>query len=303
MIAGKSVFITGHTGLIGSALFAELSKANTVRGRSKSKDEISLLKGQDKYPEPDYIIHCAGYAQPSRFLADPIATIRLNTTDLLKHIDRMKPGAGLLYLSSSEVYSGSPKYIHSESDIGTTSPDHARGCYIEAKRCGEAICHAARAQGKSVVVARVSSVYGPGFGRDDTRVLSQFVRSAVEDGHIAPRDGGPQRRAWLYLDDCVEMLLNILKDGKQPLYNVGGDAEASIAGLAKKVADIAQASYRLPRNSGDAGNGAPSHVKVDISLYAREFGKPEFVSLDEGLRRTVDWYRQTYALEPVKASA
>lgn len=303
MIRGKSILIKGHTGLIGAALYERLRPFNTVQGKSKSSQDVSLLAGDDKISPADFIIHAAGYAQPSKFLADPVATIRLNTETLQKMIDAMKPGARLLYLSSSEVYSGSPRYIHTEEDIGTTSPASARGCYIEAKRCGEAICHAARAQGKDVFIARVSSVYGPGFRRDDTRVLSQFIRMAVEESYVTPKDGGPARRAWLYLDDCVDMLLRILTGGTQAVYNVGGPHECSIAGLAKKIADFGGAAYRLPRNSGNASNGAPAHVKLDISRYVREFGTPEFVSLDDGLRRTIDWYRRAYDVSPARASA
>lgn len=296
MIHGKTVYIKGHTGLIGAALYESLKGDNIMRGKSRTRQDAEL-HGADKMPEADYIIHAAGYAQPGRFLQDPIGTIRVNTDALSKLIERMKPGARLLYLSSSEIYSGSVKYTHAETDIGTTGPDHQRGCYIEAKRCGEAICYAARARGLDVVVARVSSVYGPGFRRDDTRVFSQFVKMAVEERHISPKDGGPARRAWLYVDDCVQMLLNILERGEQPVYNVGGASETSIAGLAKKIADESRASIRLPRASGDAGSGAPAHVKLDISRYVREFGQPEFVPLDEGIRRTIAWYRKAYAME------
>ncbi len=294
MITDKSILIAGHTGLIGSALFDVLKRFNTVQGKSKSKQDLALKNGDDKIPRHDFVIHAAGYAQPSKFMEDPRATIRLNTHYLSGLIDDMKPGARLLFLSSSEVYSGCVKYIHTEDDIGTTTPAHARGAYIESKRCGEAICHAARARGKDVVIARVSSVYGPGFKRDDTRVLNQFVRMAVEDQHVMPRDGGPARRAWLYLDDCVEMLLRIMLGGKAPVYNVGGPHECSIAGLARSIADIAKCSYRVPRNTGDGSVGAPSHVKLDISRYVREFGQPNFTTLDDGLRETVDWYRRTY---------
>lgn len=302
MIQGKSILITGHTGLIGSALYESLKPLNTVRGKSRSEQSVSLLEGWDKVLKPDFIIHAAGYAQPSKFMEDPWATIGLNTDKLTTLIQDMKPGAKLLFLSSSEVYSGSPKYIHTEDDIGTTAPNHPRAAYIEGKRCGEAICHIARAQGKNVTIARVSSVYGTGFRRNDTRVLPQFVRMAVENELVMPKDGGPARRAWLYLDDCVDMLMNILVEGTQAVYNVGGNAECTIAGLAKKVADTAGCSYRLPRNTGDASKGAPSHVKLDISRYVREFGTPNMTTLEDGLKRTIDWYRQTYDMNVTKTA-
>jgi nucleoside-diphosphate-sugar epimerase len=294
MIQGKTILITGHTGLIGSALYEQLRPWNNVRGEARTSKACSILNGVDKIPEPDFIIHAAGYAQPARFMEDPRGTLKLNTHKLSALIDSLKPGAKLLFLSSSEVYSGSTKYSHTEDDIGSTTPSHPRAPYIEGKRCGEAICHVARNSGVDVVIARVSSVYGPGFGRDDTRVLPQFVRMAVEEGHVMPKDGGPARRGWLYVDDCVEMLLNILEYGTQAVYNVGGTEECSVAGIAKKVASAADCTWRLPRNTGDASQGAPSHVKLDISRYCREFGAPSLMTLDDGLKLTVNWYRRTY---------
>jgi len=271
MIAGKSILVAGRTGLIGSALQRRLPHQSG---------------------DPDYIIHAAGYASPSRFMADPMATIAVNTVGLMELIADMKPGARLLFLSSSEVYSGLAKHAYTEDDIGTTTPEHPRAAYIEGKRCGEAICHAARAAGKDVVIARVSSVYGPGFRRDDTRVLPQFIRMAVEDEHVAPKGGGTDVRGWLYLGDCVDMLLTILERGTQVVYNVGGTEECSIVELARKVAEQHECSYQMPRCVGDAS--APPRVKLDMSRYNREFGAPKLTTLDEGIALTLDWYKRTY---------
>jgi len=275
MTLGNSILVAGHTGLIGSALCRRLSE------RSPGNENT------------DYIIHAAGYASPAKFMADPMATIAVNTTRLMAMIEAMQPGARLMFLSSSEVYSGSAASTHTEDDIGTTTPEHPRAAYIEGKRCGEAICHAARAAGRDVVIARVSSVYGPGFRRDDTRVLPQFIRMAVEERCVAPKGGADARRGWLYVDDCADMLLTILEHGTQAVYNVGGTEQCSIAELAAKIADMAPCSYQAPSGVGTAG--APSHVKVDMTRYNQEFGAPSLKTLDEGIGMTLDWYRGAFA--------
>ena len=174
-LAGRTVLLTGASGLIGQNLHCALVKAGAkvvTPGRV-----LSPVSGSY-----DFIIHAAGYAQPAKFLADAMGTISVNTTMLMDLIQRLGPKGRLLFLSTSEVYSGSTRGIHNESDIGTTNPSGARACYIESKRCGEAICHAARENGKTTIIARVSSVYGPGVKPKDTRVMSQFIDQALELG-------------------------------------------------------------------------------------------------------------------------
>lgn len=281
-LKNKSVLLLGGRGLIGSALAWTLG-SHAIVACPRRRTSI------DGYADrADYIIHAAGYGQPAKFMADPLGTIEANTTLLLQCV---KPGARVLYLSTSELYSGSSRTLHTEDDIGTTKPSHPRASYIEAKRCGEAICHAANAHGGNAVIARVSLVYGPGVRRDDTRVMSDFMASAARGEGIRLKDGGAARRTYCYLTDAVEMLLNILISGKHTVYNVGGIGEISIYGLARKIADIAGVTAHAPRNMGEAVAGAPSHVGLDISRYQREFEKEQFVPLEQGLRETLEWHR------------
>ena len=118
-LAGKAVLLTGATGLIGVNLAAALTRAGARL--TTPKRSVPVMGTYD------YIVHAAGYAQPSRFLADPMATIAVNTSMLVDLIGRMKPDGRLLFLSTSEVYSGNPRGLHREDDIGATNPAHARG--------------------------------------------------------------------------------------------------------------------------------------------------------------------------------
>jgi nucleoside-diphosphate-sugar epimerase len=238
-------------------------------------------------------------------------TIKVNTSDLARLVaTNLKSKGRLLFLSTSEVYSGNPRSLYREEDIGATNPAHVRSPYIESKRCGEAICHAALAAGCTALIARVSSVYGPGVRAGDTRVMSQFIDAAIKRGEIELKDGGQARRVFLYVSDAVEMLLNILLQGAGSVYNVGGQAsltgrngvtwnntvgEVSILALAKKIgkitdAVVSESGYKGARG-GSALPGAPAHTGLDMSRYCREFPKEDWVSLDDGLRRTIEWHR------------
>ncbi len=281
-----ATLITGATGLIGSNL-ARLLPGSAQLARADLPD----ARAWRDLPQFDTIIHAAGYAAPARFLDHSVETAFLNTTALQILLSKLRPTGRLLYLSSSELYTGSTRIACTESDIGTTTPQHARAIYIESKRCGEAICSAARHHGQNAITARVSSAYGPGCRRADKRVMSEFIDAALLHHRIELRDGGSARRAWLYISDLCSMLLTILERGTQSLYNVGGIDEMSILTLAKKIADQTGAGLRVPRGMGTALEGSPSHIRLDMSRFIREFGEPLLTPFDEGLRETISWHR------------
>ena len=264
------VFIFGKTGLIGRNMFVPQDEADVE--------------------EADYIIHAGGYGQPAKFMADEIATISVNTTKLIELLGKMKKTAKFLFLSTSEVYSGAvPPY--KENQIGTTSPMHQRACYIESKRCGEAICMAYRRLGYDVKIARLSLAYG-GAKKGDGRVLNQFVEQALTKKKIQLLDKGEAKRTYIYVEDAVSILWDILFKGTQPVYNVGGVSKTTIAELAYMIAKLTDSEVVL----GDKGlEGAPEDVSMDISLVLNEFGQREFTGLEEGLKKTIKWTKDMLA--------
>src|SRR3990167_10231086 len=197
------LYLTGQTGLIGRNIM-EFMPTN-----------IQLTEIPE---EADYIIHAAGYGQPAKFMADEIATISVNTTAVIELLKKLKPSGKFLFLSTSEIYSGA-KSPYKETDIGTTSPTHPRACYIESKRCGEAICMAYRRKGFDVKIARLSLAYGEGTKSDDTRVLNQFIKQALTKGKIELLDMGEAKRTYCYIEDVVKILWAVLLQGKSEVYN------------------------------------------------------------------------------------
>ena len=318
-VAGKSILVTGASGLIGTYILAtlrEFSRHNHVPTRvtalvhsESAKQFKALLDFQgaqvvlgditdpnfihklDKY---DFIIHAAGYGQPGRFLEDPVKTININTVATLALFEKLNTSGRFLFLSSSEVYSGLPDAPYQETQIGTTNTTHPRSCYIEGKRCGEAICNAFRDHGIKASSARVALAYGPGTKPGDCRVLNSFIERGVTQGKITLQDMGTAKRTYCYISDTVEILFHILLRGEEPIYNVGGFSRTTIAELARSVGNILEVPVQFPEDSQELG-GAPMDVYLDMSLVEKEFKKVQYVSFDTGLARTIDWQKALHA--------
>jgi UDP-glucuronate decarboxylase len=320
LLAGRSALITGATGLIGVCLVAALRQANrrfgcgmTIHAVSRSAPpdflaqlfagpcvrhhiaDLADVNACQALPATDLVVHAAGYGQPGKFLQDPVKTILLNTAATSALLQSMPDHGRFLFVSSSEVYSGAIHAPHHEADIGTTDPTHPRASYIEGKRCGEAICHSWRARGRRVGVARLALAYGPGTRPDDQRVLNSLIRRGIQERAITLLDHGLARRTYLYATDAAAMLLSILLQGCQPVYNVTGTSSVTILDMARAIGRQLDVPVSVPLQEAGLA-GAPAEVSLDLGRYIAEFGKSSFVPFEEGLRRTIAWQRQLYAL-------
>lgn len=279
----KHLIITGAYGLVGSAICKELESENIEITKVKF-DRVPLGT-----PDADYIIHAAGYGQPLKFTKDKIATIKVNTKTTIDLFTWLKPKGKFLYVSTSEIYSGALP-LYEETDIGTTTPQHPRACYIEGKRCGEAICMAYREQGFDVKIARLALAYGEGTKKGDTRVINHFIEQALTKGEIRLLDKGEAKRTYCYVKDAAQMMLDILFKGNQPVYNVGGQSTVSIKELATLIGNMTDADVVL----GNKGlQGAPEDVGLSLALMLTEFPR-SFVPLQEGLKRTIEYQKTLY---------
>lgn len=316
---GKRVLVTGGTGLLGTyflACFKEMQEQGchvdvtytTRTERVNNRYFPQLVRGMNSYqldltdrnrveslPSVNCIIHAAGYGQPVKFMANPQETVLLNTSTVMALHSLLYPSGKFLFLSSSEVYSGNSCAPHTEGMIGTTTPQHQRAVYIEAKRCGEALCHSLNGRTQTYRIGRVSLSYGPGTQRDDTRVLNDFMRQAIADGQIVMKDSGHVWRTYCYVTDTVEMLFNALLNGQETVYNIGGQSRTTIRDLAGKIADIAGVPFEAP-NLCQADESAPQLVEMNIDkiLKIRQHGC-DLVSLTAGLKRTYEWQNELYS--------
>lgn len=316
-LEGRYVVVSGASGLIGTTLLASLATA-CLRGirvdvalllRSEPEDEVAELARlcgaevvQTNLSEPriilgrpaDVVIHAAGASAPSQFMKRPLETLAIGAWATIQLLRMVAPGGRFLFVSSTEVYSGLDERVATEDDIGTTTPMHPRASYIEAKRAGETACMGARAEGINAVAARVGMTYGPGTRPGDSRVLNRLIEQALNSGRVELLDDGEAVRVLCYVADTVELLWRAGLDGKAPIYNIAGRYETTIRELARSICSLTDAQLVVPQSSNSV-TGAPGTVRVDVSRAIQEFGKVDWVSIEEGLSRTLAWQRLLYA--------
>jgi UDP-glucuronate decarboxylase len=318
MLNGKTILLTGASGLIGTHFlyaFREMHDRGIdinvfAMGRGTPPPHLAELLNTSPFRyytmnlaqgllsayfnHIDVIIHAASYGQPSKFIEHAIDTINLNTSVVIELFKRLAPDGKFLFISSSEVCSG--LYDMPEEMIGTTTPYHPRACYIEGKRCGEAIVNIYRENGIDAKSARLCLVYGEGTRKDDKRVLNELIQKALVDREIKLRDAGQSIRTYCYVGDAVNMMLKILLEGHHPVYNVGGLLSLNIAYLATLIGKITNAQVVFPLYNQPL-IGSPDIVKINIQRYLNEFGEREFVSMEEGLQKTIEYQKNLYEVK------
>jgi len=304
----KTYLITGSNGLVGNYLVNLFSLVNHLyKAKIKVyciskhapvwKDDRFVYITQDlshhftfKYPV-DYILHCACYGRPKKFLENELETISLNINATKTLLDTARTNkAKLVFLSTSEIYGNPPpeEIPTKESYPGNSLTSSSRAAYVESKRLGEALCYIYnRKYDIGSRVARMALVYGPGITIHDERVMGNFMKNASVYKHIKLMDAGKGLRTYCYITDALNMLLKIMVLGKDVIYNVGGTETVSIYKMAQLVASYYGATYEASSASGL--KDAPDIVKLDVSKACNEFGIHTFTPFKEGLKRTMDW--------------
>jgi UDP-glucuronate decarboxylase len=307
---GARVFISGATGLIGMHLMTILyvlkQRGYKIEAFGQYHNEpawytnqlakragFNLYHDSMRFVPADIIIHAAGYGQPVIFMQNPADTIHVNTTITERLLKSLAPGGRFLFVSSNEVYHGLQKEFATEEDIGSTTPYHPRAGYVEGKRSGEAITYAYRKNGVNASSARLNLTYGPGARKDDKRALSQFIDQAITKNHIEMKFSGKEMRTCCYAKDVATMLWKVVLHGTKPVYNVGERSTTSIAELATIVARLTNSTIHIPEEDKELP-GSHALPRMDISLMEADMGKMNYTTLEEGLKRTIEWQRRLY---------
>jgi dTDP-glucose 4,6-dehydratase len=245
--------------------------------------------------EVDWILHLASPASPTDYLEHPIHTLKVGALGTLNALGLAKgKRAGALIASTSEVY-GDPK-IHPqpESYWGNVNPVGPRGVYDEAKRYAEAMTMAYhRVHGVPVRIARIFNTYGPRMRREDGRAVPAFIDQALSGTPLTVHGDGRQTRSLQYVDDLVEGVWRFLNSDLTGPMNLGNPEEVSIRTLAEMIRDAVGSSSAMEfvqRPQDDPDVRCP-----DISLARAELGWEPEVSLSEGLSRTIEWARTSWA--------
>ncbi len=257
-----------------------------------------------------YIVHAASIASPTIYRQDPIGTMDANITGLrslldysLKQKQAGKPIEGFLFFSSSEIYGDpDPAFIPTPEDYrGNVSCTGPRACYDEAKRYGETLCvNFARQHGIPVKCARPFNNYGPGLKITDGRVLPDFCRNVLAGEDIVMLSDGLAKRTFCYDADSIMGYYRVLVNGRPgEAYNIGVETpEISMRELADRVVALAKdlVGYKgkvVLKTSADPDYlvDNPSRRCPIITKAREQIGYNPSISLEEGLRRSLLWYR------------
>ena len=321
---GKTVLVTGATGLIGSQIVGALLNMNRLRNteirvialvRSLEKaektfgelllkrNEFKLVVGDVNQPifldeAVDYIIHGASITSSQYFVSHPVETI-FTTIDGTRHLLELaaeKQVSSVVYLSSLEVY-GTPATDMSlidETYSGYLDPLQVRSSYSEGKRMAECLCAGYVSQyGVPVKIARLSQTFGPGVAYHDGRVFAEFARCAIEGRDIVLHTEGNTVRSYCYTRDAVNALLYILLRGNVgEAYNVTNmETAVSIREMARLVCALVpergiQIRFETPKNLAIFGYNPEMVIKLD-SRKLHLLGWQAEVGLEEMFSRLI----------------
>ena len=310
----KRILVTGGAGFLGSHLCEHLlGEGNDVvcidNFFSGSKDNIrhlsthpffELIRHDVIHPlfiEVDQIFHLACPASPIHYQHNPIKTVKTNvmgTINMLGLAKRIK--ARILLASSSEVYGDARVHPQTEGYWGNVNPIGLRSCYDEGKRVAETLMMDYYRQNRvDIRIARIFNTYGPRMAVDDGRVVSNFIVQALKGEDLTVYGDGTQTRSFCYVSDLIEALVRTMNSDEfvGPV-NIGNPAEFTVLELAEKVLALTGSKSRIalkPLPSDDPVRRCP-----DISLAKSKLGWEPRVGLEEGLGKTIEYFREKLAV-------
>ena len=244
--------------------------------------------------EINQIYNLACPASPVHYQFDPVQTIKTSVHGAINMLGLTKrTKARILQASTSEVYGNPEIHPQTEDYWGNVNPIGIRSCYDEGKRCAETLFFDYHRQhGIEIKVARIFNTYGPRMHPNDGRVVSNFIVQALKGEPITMYGDGSQTRSFCYVDDLIEGFVRLMASDKEitgPV-NLGNPREFTIRQLASQVLEIVGADTNLieaPLPEDD-----PKQRKPDISLARSVLGWEPSIHLEEGLRQTIDYFRQ-----------
>ncbi|MGD9652676.1 MAG: UDP-glucuronic acid decarboxylase family protein [Candidatus Dadabacteria bacterium] len=308
---GKRILVTGGAGFIGSHLCDRLLADgdevicvdNFFTGR---KDNIKHLLPNPAFEvirhdicfplfvEVDEIYNLACPASPVHYQYDPVQTTKVNVSGSINMLGLAKRlRVKIFQASTSEVYGDPTVHPQPEWYWGNVNPIGPRACYDEGKRCAETLFFDYyRQHGMDIKVLRIFNTYGPRMLADDGRVVSNIIVQALRGEDVTIYGDGSQTRSFCYVDDTVEAMVRMMatEKGFTGPVNAGNPDEVTIRHLAEKV--IALTGSRSKIVSCDLPGDDPKRRKPDITLATEKLGWVPTLGLDEGLARTIDYFKK-----------
>ncbi|HEV2568146.1 UDP-glucuronic acid decarboxylase family protein [Sphingomonas sp.] len=306
----KRVMVTGGAGFLGSHLIDRLLERgdevlcvdNFFTG---AKDNIQhqlanphfeVIRHDINNPlfvEVDEIYNLACPASPIHYQHDPVQTTKTSVHGSINMLGLAKRvGAKIFQASTSEVYGDPDVHPQTEDYWGNVNPIGPRSCYDEGKRCAETLFFDYHRQHRlRIKVARIFNTYGPRMHPADGRVVSNFIMQALRNEPITLYGDGLQTRSFCYVDDLVSGFIALMDSADEvtgPI-NLGNPGEFTIRELAEKVVTLTDSKSELvfkPLPQDD-----PKQRRPDIGRAQSQLGWQPSVPLEEGLKRTIDYFR------------
>ena len=304
----KSALVSGAAGFVGSHLvdrlleegFAVVGVDNFITGKeenlnsAKSNSKFSFLdldvvsEIPDLGMKFDYIFHAASPASPPKYFEYPIETMMVNSIGTKNLLDlAIKNKARVIFFSTSEVYGDPLEHPQRESYWGNVNPIGPRSIYDEAKRFGEAlVAQYVREKKVDAGIIRIFNTYGPRLDPHDGRVVSTFIRQAINGEALTINGDGNQTRSFCYISDLIDGIFKMAESHEFGPINLGNSNEMTLNELIKEISKLLSKNLNtvnLPELKDD-----PVRRKPDISLAKEKLGWEPKVSLTQGLQLLIN---------------
>lgn len=312
-----NILVTGGAGFIGSHLCEALLKNNhkvvcidnfitgskqNIKHLLDNKDftliEHDIIQPLTANPKPltaiRYIFHLASPASPVDYRKYPLETMLANAYGTYNILELAKENkAKSLIASTSEVYGDPQVHPQPETYWGHVNPVGPRSCYDESKRFAEALATTYFKEYRlDIVIVRIFNTFGPKMRAGDGRAIPNFINQALNGEKLTIYGDGSQTRSFCYIDDLVDGLIKAMSSEKTKaeVINLGNSTETSIVEVAKHIKEICRSDSEikfLPLPQDD-----PHKRKPDISKAKKLLGWEPKVSLEDGLKKVIEWFKQ-----------
>jgi len=310
----EKVLVSGGAGFLGSHLCDRLVSLgedvlcvdNYFTGRKRNVDHLfgkpnfELMRHDVTFPlyvEVDRIYNLACPASPVHYQYNPVQTTKTSVHGAINMLGLAKrTNARILQFSTSEVYGDPQIHPQTEDYWGNVNPIGPRSCYDEGKRCAETLFFDYHRQYRTdIKVVRIFNTYGPRMHPNDGRVVSNFIVQVLQGEDITIYGSGQQTRSFCYVDDLIDAI-QLMMSGPDDLIgpvNLGNPGEFTMLELAEMVLKLAGGKSKLVFKPLPADD--PKQRKPDISLARARLGWEPKVSLEDGLKETIAYFRKTLA--------
>lgn len=322
-LQGKSVMLSGATGLIGSFLVDVLLEKNIIdglnctvyalgRNEGKAKERFSKFVEdvhfvfipydvrqplmRDDIEDVDFVLHLASNTHPMLYSTDPIGTITTNIIGVQNLLDFAVShhAKRFAFASSNEIYGENRGDVElfDENYCGYINCNTLRAGYPESKRCGEALCQAYKAQkGLDIVIARLTRSYGPTMSMADTKAISQFIKKGISGEDIVLKSAGTQHYSYTYMADAVSGILWTLLTGENgAAYNIADEhGDIMLKDLAAIIAELKckKVVFEMPDVVEAAGYSKATKARLNGSKLISLGWTPRY-DIKSGIERTIE---------------